>query len=164
MIRAILACDDAWGIGKHGTLPWAHNPEDQKWFKDCTTGGVVVMGKKTWLDPDMPKPLPNRVNVVVSTSLEEANGATVKGGDIGVILTELEQAYPDKDIWVIGGAELVEHAMHSGKLQQIWLSRIAGVFDCDTFLYGERINELYEIYSQGSKGNLWIEQYTRKEV
>ena len=164
MIRAILACDDAWGIGKHGTLPWPHNSEDQQWFKECTTGHVVVMGKKTWLDPDMPKPMPNRTNVVISNTLEEANGATIKNGDIGEILTELQDAYPDKDIWVIGGAELLEHAMHSGVMTQVWLSRIAGNFECDTFLYGDRLLELYEIYASGSKGNLWIEQYTRKEA
>ena len=36
MIKAILACDDEWGIGKDGDLPWPHNPADLKWFKKNT--------------------------------------------------------------------------------------------------------------------------------
>ena len=34
MIKAILACDDDWGIGKCGDLPWPHDPNDLKWFKE----------------------------------------------------------------------------------------------------------------------------------
>jgi len=75
VIRAILACDDNWGIGKNGTLPWPHNPADQKWFKECTINSTVVMGKTTWDDPDMPKPLPKRRNVVITSG--DAPGAHV---------------------------------------------------------------------------------------
>ena len=63
MIKAILACDEDWGIGKDGELPWPHNSADLKWFKENTTGGVVVMGKSTW--DSLPfKPLPKRENII----------------------------------------------------------------------------------------------------
>ena len=48
-------------IGVDGKIPW-HLPEDFKWFKQLTTGGIVLMGRKTFLS--LPKPLPNRTNVV----------------------------------------------------------------------------------------------------
>jgi len=48
-------------IGCGGKIPW-HLPEDFKWFKQLTTGGLVLMGRKTFLS--LPKPLPNRTNVV----------------------------------------------------------------------------------------------------
>ena len=65
MIKAILACDEDWGIGKDGDMPWPHNPADLKWFKENTTGGVVVMGKSTW--DGLPfKPLPKRENIIVT--------------------------------------------------------------------------------------------------
>ena len=48
-------------IGKGGQIPW-HLPEDFKWFKQLTIGGIVLMGRKTFLS--LPKPLPNRTNVV----------------------------------------------------------------------------------------------------
>ena len=70
MIRAILACDEDWGIGKAGTLPWPHNPADLKWFKETTSGGVVAMGKATW-DSLPNKPLPNRNNIVITSSSDD---------------------------------------------------------------------------------------------
>jgi dihydrofolate reductase len=48
-------------IGVDGKIPW-HLPEDFKWFKKLTTGGIVLMGRKTFLS--LPKPLSNRTNVV----------------------------------------------------------------------------------------------------
>ena len=50
-------------IGRGNTIPW-HLPEDFRWFKELTTGGIVVMGRKTFAS--LPKPLPNRTNVVFS--------------------------------------------------------------------------------------------------
>ena len=70
MIKAILACDDEWGIGKNGDLPWPHNPADLRWFKNNTLNSVVVMGKSTW-DSLPRKPLPNRENLIVTTSKQE---------------------------------------------------------------------------------------------
>ena len=72
MIKAILACDEEWGIGKDGDLPWPHNSADLKWFKDNTVNGIVVMGKSTW-DSLPRKPLPKRKNIVVTrTKLDSA--------------------------------------------------------------------------------------------
>ncbi len=48
-------------IGRGGEIPW-HLPEDFRWFKQLTTGGIVLMGRKTFAS--LPKPLPNRTNVV----------------------------------------------------------------------------------------------------
>ena len=62
MISAIVAVNNDWGIGYNGDL-LEHIPEDLKYFKELTTGYVVVMGRKTW-DSLPKKPLPNRFNVV----------------------------------------------------------------------------------------------------
>jgi dihydrofolate reductase len=50
-------------IGRDGAIPW-HLPEDFKWFKRLTTGHFVLMGRKTF--DSLPKPLPNRVNIVLT--------------------------------------------------------------------------------------------------
>lgn len=50
-------------IGAGGKIPW-HLPEDFKWFKQLTTGNVIVMGRKTF--DGLGKPLPNRLNVVLT--------------------------------------------------------------------------------------------------
>mgnify|MGYP003323142260 CR=1 FL=1 len=89
MIKAILACDEDWGIGKDGNLPWPHNPEDLKWFKKNTLNQVVVMGSKTWNDPFMPTPLKHRENILI-TSKDNSNypGANkyLKGDIVNEIL------------------------------------------------------------------------------
>lgn len=64
MISAIVAVDNNWGIGFNGDL-LEHIPEDLKYFKQLTTGHIVVMGRKTW-DSLPKKPLPDRLNVVIS--------------------------------------------------------------------------------------------------
>lgn len=50
-------------IGQGNKIPW-HLPEDFKWFKRMTSGNVVIMGRKTF--ESLGKPLPNRVNIVLS--------------------------------------------------------------------------------------------------
>ena len=75
MIKAILACDNGGGVSKDGTIPWPKNTKDLGWFKKNTINNVVVMGSKTWTDPLMPWPLPNRVNVLATTREKEFPGA-----------------------------------------------------------------------------------------
>ena len=65
MIKAIVAVDENWGIGYNGDL-LEHVPEDLKRFKELTTNNIVVMGRKTW-DSLPKKPLPNRLNIVVTS-------------------------------------------------------------------------------------------------
>src|SRR6056297_2869461 len=108
MIRAILACDEDWGIGKNGDLPWPHNPADLKWFKQCTDGGVVVMGRKTW--ESLPrKPLPNRMNYVITSDpdIEPGYYGRFSSKDIGRAIRSIIQyrMTPEPDIWIIGGAQ-----------------------------------------------------------
>lgn len=64
-MKAIVAVDQNWGIGKEGKL-LAHIPEDLKYFKEKTLGHVVVMGRRTLCSLPGGKPLPGRDTVVLS--------------------------------------------------------------------------------------------------
>ena len=66
MIKAILAIDDEGGVSKDGSMPWPKNSNDLKWFKNHTLNNVVIMGKLTWIDPFIPTPLKDRINVLVT--------------------------------------------------------------------------------------------------
>ena len=66
MIKAIMAVDDEGGISKNGSMPWPKNLNDLKWFKNNTLNNIVIMGRFTWVDPFMPSPLKNRINVLVT--------------------------------------------------------------------------------------------------
>lgn len=109
MIHAIFAVDRFGGMGFNGSLPWPHNSEDLAHFKSLTLGHVVVMGRKTWDDPKLPKPLPGRTVYVATTQplLAKFNATPVQG-DIKEQLLQLEAKHPNKIIWVIGGADLLK--------------------------------------------------------
>jgi dihydrofolate reductase len=95
-------------IGLHNALPW-HLPEDMAHFKRTTLGCPVIMGRKTWDSlPVKFRPLPGRLNVVVTRQASwQAQGAGVAHS--------IEQACAlcpaNSTAWVIGGAELYAQAM-----------------------------------------------------
>lgn len=155
MIRAILACDDDWGIGKDGDLPWPHNPADLKWFKENTSGGVVAMGKATW-DSLPTKPLPNRNNIVITTSEKDKDGpyhflTFNKAKSYLVSMSQMQ------DVWVIGGAKLVEGLLPI--IDEIWLSRIKGTYGCDIFLPRNIIESTFELFSSQKEGDVYIDKW-----
>ena len=95
-------------IGANNRLPW-HLPEDMAHFKRNTLGCPVIMGRKTWdsLPPKF-RPLPGRLNVVVTRQTDwTAEGA--------VAAHSLEAACavcpPDSTAWVIGGSEIYAQAL-----------------------------------------------------
>ncbi len=95
-------------IGKENALPW-HLPEDMAHFKRVTMGCPVIMGRKTWDSlPVRFRPLPGRINVVVTRQENwRENGAKTAQG-LREALSFCEQF---DNVWVIGGAELYTHAL-----------------------------------------------------
>ena len=155
MIRAILACDDDWGIGKNGDLPWPHNPADLKWFKENTTGGVVVMGKATWDSLPM-KPLPNRNNVIVTSSEMDKNGP-YHFLTFDQAPSHLKSMAALQDVWIIGGAQLVNGLLSI--IDEIWLSRINGTYNCDVFLPKDLIETTFSLVSSEKEGNIYVDKW-----
>lgn len=156
MIRAILACDEDWGIGKDGDLPWPHNPADLKWFKENTLGGVVVMGGATWRSLPR-KPLPGRENVVI-TRRDDIKAEVVV--DLKSAFKILPQMNFTKDVWIIGGAKLVESCLDI--IDEIWLSRISGTYECDTFLPRTLIEETFRLHISEIQNDVYVEVWRKR--
>jgi dihydrofolate reductase len=131
MINAIFAVDFNGGMGFNGSLPWPHNAEDLQHFKDLTTGHVVVCGRRTWDDPKMPKPLPNRT-VYVATH-RPVSYAMPFSGDIKEKLLAIEQQHPNKKVFVIGGVELLQESRPL--LDRIYVTHIKGSYRSDTRIF-----------------------------
>lgn len=106
-------------IGRNGTMPW-RVPEDLQHFKEVTAGKPVIMGRRTWESlPEPYKPLPGRVNIIVSRSVDTVE---VRGGAIWTpsLDAALEEAYKAQqtastntlaDAWIIGGGALYAEAL-----------------------------------------------------
>ncbi len=113
-------------IGHHNALPW-HLPEDMAHFKHTTLGCPVIMGRKTWDSlPDRFRPLPGRLNVVVTRQADwRAPGALVAHS----MPMACELCPPDSTAWVIGGAEIYALALP--------LAQIAVVTDIEASFEGD---------------------------
>lgn len=100
-MNAIFAVNALNGFGLGNTMPWPRSAKDLKRFKDFTDGYTVVMGAGTW-NSDMPKPLPNRRNCVLSTTLVD-NRCEVFS-NVGSLLDSLNK---DELVFVIGGSKVL---------------------------------------------------------
>lgn len=140
----VAACKSNQGIGVNGTLPWKI-PGDMAFFKKITIEtnetnkqNVVIMGRKTWESiPGRFRPLSGRLNVVVSTTLQNLpSGVHVaKSFDDAIQLLnsdDLKDCF--ESVFIIGGASLYKLALESPFCYRIYLTEVFKDFACDTFL------------------------------
>ena len=99
-------------IGKDHTMPW-HLPEDLAHFKSTTLGCPVIMGRKTWDSlPEKFRPLPGRLNVVMTRQTQWSAGVSSESLVVVHTLEDAIQACaPAPLAWVMGGAELYAQAL-----------------------------------------------------
>ncbi|MEK7175986.1 MAG: dihydrofolate reductase [Patescibacteria group bacterium] len=126
--KIIAALSENKVIGSDGSIPWKL-PDDMVWFKNQTGTTPVVMGRKTYESlPNRFRPLPNRENIVLTSSPDKLEnlGITV----ISDFRRALDRAAKE-NIWVIGGGEIyrlaIPHASH------LYLTRVNIIIAGDTF-------------------------------
>ncbi len=101
--KAIAAMSENRVIGQGNTIPW-HLPEDFKWFKQTTTGHVIVMGRKTY--ESIGRLLPNRTTIILSRSDFNVPGAIMLKD-----LAALQPATAGRETFICGGAEIYRQAL-----------------------------------------------------
>lgn len=99
-MKAILHADKNWGIGKNNGLMFKI-PADMKFFRETTTGKVVVMGSNTLKSFPCGNPLKNRTNIVLFPDGAEREDCTIVHSLDG-LFDEIKK-YPTEDVFVIGG-------------------------------------------------------------
>lgn len=131
MIGLIVARSKNNVIGKNGNIPWKIKGE-QKQFRELTTGNVVIMGRKSY--EEIGHPLPNRMNIVVSTTTEYQ-------GDNLVSVKSLEDALllaKGRDVYISGGYGLFKEALQI--VDKMYITEVdLNIEDGDTF-FPEFIN------------------------
>jgi dihydrofolate reductase len=154
-MKAIFAVDEDGGIGKDGGLPWPKIPGDLERFKQLTTNGIVVMGRGTWESSGMPKPLPKRRNVVVSSQDLDLPNDVIHFRDISLL-----DSIPTS--WIIGGAGLIDTAYE--KINTIYLTRVPGTYECDTVVDMDRIDREWTVVHEEVLEDHTFQVLKRNEV
>ena len=147
-IAIVVAYDKNRGIGTGGDLPWGRSlPADLAHFKELTTGGAVVMGRKTY-ESIGGRPLPNRKNIVLSTG--EVVGAI--GAKNFAQALQLASEEPNQDIFVIGGERVFAEALP--EVDTIYATEVDYSFsNADVFFHQINVNQWEEISRTSQKAN-----------
>lgn len=132
----VVAVDDHNGIGKANVLAW-HLSADLKHFAALTKGrghNAVIMGSNTWRSiPDKFRPLPGRLNVVLSRQANfELPDGVLLFNSLDQALVGLENKNLD-EVLVIGGAQVYAEAIKHPDCQTIYLTKVFGDFQCEVF-------------------------------
>ena len=112
-------------IGAGNRIPW-HLPDDFKWFKQMTTGHVIVMGRRTF--ESIGKPLPNRLTIVLTRS-----ASTIPGVRTVSALSQIDPTDPalaGREIFICGGAQLYQQALPL--CSDLYLTLVQRVVEGDT--------------------------------
>ncbi|MDU8351411.1 dihydrofolate reductase [Pseudomonas syringae pv. actinidiae] len=130
-IGAIVAITAKGVLGNGLELPWPKGAikGDLPHFKKVTNDAVIVMGGKTHLS--IGGVLPNRINIVVSQTIEETEGVKVYPSlslALGFALTM------NKPIWIIGGAQILKQALKLRVIDSIWVTRVHRDYPGDVIL------------------------------
>ena len=159
MITALFAVDDVGGMGFKGQLSWPHNKDDMTWFKTQTQNQIVVMGRRTWDSPDMPKPLPGRLNVVFFFDADDVEQVR---GDVCEALRALKRHQKKKKIFVIGGPNLLLQS--KPVLEKVFVTRIKGEFINDTYINIDEFLEGMTLVNTINLGSCIVEEYTNETI
>jgi Dihydrofolate reductase len=158
MIIGIVAIAENFAIGKDGKLPW-HYPADLKFFKQTTTGHAIVMGSNTWRS--IGKPLPNRLNIVLSRS---GNIETQPGV---LLLRSKEEVmslagFMKSDIFIIGGAKTYEE--FSDVIEKWIVTEVPEtVEDADVFMPKKFLSDFQKVYYNELSDGLIVSEYFRRD-
>lgn len=163
----IVAMDRKQGIGINNTLPW-NLSKDLKRFAMLTKGNgnnAIVMGRKTY--ESIGKPLRKRSNIVLSTTMEKSDHLIVCRNVKEVLEYCIENHFDQ--VWIIGGATIYDEFLNIiGIIDNIYITLIDYVFDCDTFFNFTNYSDSFSCYSNitdiDNGYNVNFLKYKKKEI
>lgn len=130
-MNIIAAADLNWGIGRNGDL-LDHIPEDMKFFREKTAGSAVIMGKNTFLSFPNQKPLPKRMNIVLTSDKSFAPEGVTVCSSIEDAIKRAKEEYSDEKIFFIGGEAVYREAVKYADVA--YITKIDNEYEADRFL------------------------------
>jgi dihydrofolate reductase len=158
MISCIVAVGRNQGIGFNGQMPWPHLKGDMSWFRMITTKNIVIMGSTTWKSLGC-KPLPNRVNVVLSKTHHWPDADHVFS-DHETALVFCQNEYPDSEIFIIGGSAV--YTAYMNMIDRFYITEIDESYDSDTFFNLQYVQKHFTKVKERATFNEPV-KYTIKE-
>lgn len=152
----IVAVDKNWAIGKDNKL-LARIPEDQRFFRDNTTGNVIVMGRKTLEGFPEAKPLPNRTNIVITNNPDYKARNVTLVYSIEEALEEIDK-YPSDQVYIVGGQAIYEQFLDY--CDTAYITKIDYAYDADTYFPNLDEKENWEIESTSEEHTYYDMEYT----
>ncbi len=154
-MKAIVAVDKNWGIGLKGKL-LVQIPADQRFFRETTTGQVVVMGRKTLESFPNGAPLKNRVNIVLTrgnTTLPDEVEKAHSIEELKSILSRYDGSgsddEPSREIYCIGGAEVYRQLLPM--CDECLVTKIDESYEADAFFPDLDEDPEWELVRDGSE-------------
>ena len=140
-MNLIVAVDKNWGIGKNNKL-LVSIPADMKFFRETTSGRVVVMGRKTLESFPNGLPLKNRTNIILTKNKDYHVKDAIVLHSVEEVMKELER-YEEEDIYVIGGDSIYRQFLPYCKVAHV--TRIDHAYEADTFFPDLDAQEEWEV-------------------
>ena len=128
MIKAIVAVDNDWAIGENNGL-LTHLPKDLQRFKNITDGNVIIMGRKSLESLPGGKPLPNRMNIVLTQDPNYVNDKVRVVHSVSALLATIEgmkKLFPNVKFFVCGGGQIYKLLLPY--VQQVLVTKVDFVF------------------------------------
>jgi dihydrofolate reductase len=128
----IVAMDSERGIGKNNDLMW-HLPKDMQFFKDTTQGQIVVMGRKNYDSiPEKYRPLPNRLNVILTRNKEFKAPNCLVFHSLTACFAHFKDE-TERTVFIIGGGEIYRMALESAELDELYITQVHHTYDAETY-------------------------------
>ncbi len=146
-MNAIVAVDNNWAIGSKNNL-LVRIPADHKNFRQETTGKVVVLGRKTLETFPQGMPLPNRINIILSTNPDYKVKDAVVVHSKEELDTELKK-YPTEDVYIIGGESV--YRMMLPACDVVHVTKIDHDYEADAYFPNLDKDDEWEITAESEE-------------
>ena len=155
-MNIIVAADKNWGIGKDNKL-LVSIPADMKFFRETTTGNVVVMGRKTLESFPGGLPLKRRTNIVLTKDVNYQVKDAVLVHSVEELLEELKK-YDSENVYVIGGDSVYRQLLPYCDIAHV--TKIDYAYEADSYFPNLDENPQWEVTASSEEQTYFDLEYT----
>ena len=145
-VISILNCDRNFGIGKRNGLLFSL-PKDMAFFRSSTSGHVVAMGENTLLSFPNQKPLPKRINIVLSQDPTHNYEGVENVHSFEEFLQKIAEHKKEDDVFIIGGASIYRQTLPY--VDEVWLNKVDADGEAEVFFVNMDEEKDFALVSQG---------------